>query len=96
MQPYGARYRTKQSYDQISALPLPAPMSTDDANSSSPSEIKLKHLSTAIMLAVLLQGAVRCIAVRQLHTQDMRTLSPSECACNDGVLPVTLTPLAEA
>jgi hypothetical protein len=71
-------------------------MSTDDANSSSPSEIKLKHLSTAIMLAVLLQGAVRCIPVRQLHTQVMRTLSPSECACNDGVLPVTLTPLAEA
>jgi hypothetical protein len=31
------------------------------------SEIKLKHLSTALMILVLMQGAVRFMTVRQLH-----------------------------
>ena len=71
-------------------------MSIDDLSSSLPSEIKLKHLSTALTIAVLMQGAVRCMTVRQLYPQDMQTLSTCVRACNDGVLPVTLTPLAEA
>lgn len=71
-------------------------MSIDDPNSSSPSEIKLKHFSTALMIAVLMQGAIRCMTVRQLYPQDMQTLSTFVRAYNDGVLPVILTLLAEA
>jgi hypothetical protein len=71
-------------------------MSIDDPNSSSPSEITLKHLTTTLMIAVLMQGAIRCMTVRQLHPQDMQTLSNFLRACNDGVLPVTLIPLAKA
>jgi hypothetical protein len=71
-------------------------MSIDDPNSSSPSEITLKHLSSAIIIAVLMRGTVRCRTVQQLYPQDMQTLSIFVRACNDGVLPVTLTPLAKA
>jgi hypothetical protein len=71
-------------------------MSIDDPDSSSPSETKLKHLSSALMIAVLMQRAIRCMTVRQLYSQDMQILSTFVRACNDGVLPVTLTPIAEA
>jgi hypothetical protein len=71
-------------------------MSIDDPSSSSPSEIKLKHLSSVLMIAVLMRKAVRCIAVQQLYPQDMQTLSAFVRVCNNGVLPVTLTPLAKA
>jgi hypothetical protein len=95
MQPYGAQYLTKHSYHQISALPLPALMSIDDPNFSAPLEIKLKHPTTPLIMTVLMQRAIRYIAVQQLYYQDMQTLSTFVRACNDGVLPVTLTPLAE-
>lgn len=50
----------------------------------------------ALIIAVLMQGAIRCITVRQLHPQNMQALSPFECACNDGVFLVALTALTEA
>lgn len=70
-------------------------MSVDDPNSST-SKIRLKHLSTALTIAVLMQRPIRRMTVRQLYPQGTQTLSPFECACNDGVLPLTLTLRAEA
>ncbi|KAK7177281.1 hypothetical protein PSPO01_16670 [Paraphaeosphaeria sporulosa] len=43
-----------------------------------------------------MQGVVRYMTVRQLYPQDMQTLTIFVRACNDSVLPVTLTPLAKA
>jgi hypothetical protein len=71
-------------------------MSIDGPNASSPPKIKLKHLSTTLMIAVLMQGAIRCMTVRQLYPQDMQSLSTFVRACNDNVLLVTRTPLTEA
>jgi hypothetical protein len=48
------------------------------------------------MIAVLMQGTIRCMTVRQLYPQEMQTLSTFVSSCNDGDLPLTLTPLAEA
>jgi hypothetical protein len=67
MQPYGAQHLTKQSYHQISALPLPVLIGIDDPNSSLPSGTKLKHLATPLMIAVLMREAVRCITVQQMY-----------------------------
>jgi hypothetical protein len=85
-----------RGYYQICAPPYQALMSIDDPNFSLPSAIRPKHLPTALMIAVLMQGPIRCVAVRQLYPQDTRTLSTFVCACNHGVLPATLTPLAQA
>jgi hypothetical protein len=71
-------------------------MSTNDPNSSSPSEIKQKQLSSALTIAVLMRGTVRCMTVRQLYPQKIQTLSIFVHACNDGAFRVTLTLLAEA
>jgi len=62
-----ALYLTKHSNHQISALPDPALMSIDDPNSLSPLETKLKHLSIALVITVLMRGAVRYMTVRQLY-----------------------------
>jgi hypothetical protein len=43
-----------------------------------------------------MRGTVGYMTVRQLCPQDMQTLSIFVRTCNDSVLPVTLTPLAEA
>jgi hypothetical protein len=43
---------------------------------------------------VLMQEAVRI--VQQLYPKDMQTLATFARAYNDGVLPVTCTPLTEA
>jgi hypothetical protein len=43
-----------------------------------------------------MQGAVRCLTIRQLYQQNIPTLPPSSCACNNGVVLVTPNPLAEA
>jgi hypothetical protein len=48
------------------------------------------------MSLVLMQGTFRCITVRKLYPQDMQTLSTFIRACGDGILLVTLIPLAEA
>jgi hypothetical protein len=48
------------------------------------------------MIAVLMQGAIRCMTVRQLYPQDMQSLSPFVRACNESILLVTRTPLTEA
>jgi hypothetical protein len=53
--------------------------------------ITLKQLSS---VAVLIQEAVR--PVQQLYPKDMQTLATFARACNDGVLPVTCTPLTGA
>jgi hypothetical protein len=71
-------------------------MSIDNPNSLSLSEINLKHLSSTLMIAVLMRRVVRCMTVQQLYPQDMQTLSTFVGACNNDVLLVTLTPLAEA
>jgi hypothetical protein len=42
-------------------------MSINDPTSSSPSEITLKHLSSALMTAVLMQRAARCMTARQAY-----------------------------
>jgi hypothetical protein len=60
------------------------------------SQISTEALFTAPMIAVRMQGPIRCMAVRLLYPQGMQTLSPFECARNDGVLPVIFTPLDEA
>jgi hypothetical protein len=44
------------------------------------------------MIAVLMQGPVRSMPVRQLCPQDVQTLSTFVRVCNHGVLPATLTP----
>jgi hypothetical protein len=51
---------------QLSALPDPALISINDPNYLSPSQTKLKHISSALTIAVLMRGTVRCITVRQL------------------------------
>jgi hypothetical protein len=71
-------------------------VSFNDLNPSWSLDVKLKHLFTALMIAVLVYGAVRCLTVRQLYHQNTQSLSTFVCACNDGVLPVTLSPIAEA
>jgi hypothetical protein len=70
-------------------------MSIDDSNSSSLPKIKLKHLPTTLTIAVLMQGAIRSMTVRQLYPQDIQTLSTFVRAYNDGILPVART-LTEA
>jgi hypothetical protein len=42
-------------------------MSVDDPNFLLPLGIKLKHLTTPLTIAVLVPGAARCTAMRQLH-----------------------------
>jgi hypothetical protein len=71
-------------------------MSIDDPNSLLSSEIKLKHLTTPLIIAVLMQGAIRCMTVPQLYPQDMQSLSTFVRACNDSILLVARTPLTEA
>jgi hypothetical protein len=56
-------YLAKHSYYQISALPDPALISIDDPHSLSPSQIKLKHRSSALTIAVLMRRIIRCMAV---------------------------------
>jgi hypothetical protein len=80
-----------RGYHYTSTLPLSALLSIDDPNSSSPLGITLKQLS---YVAVLMWEAVR--TVQQLYPKDMQTLATFARACNDGVLPVTRTPLTEA
>lgn len=71
-------------------------MSIEGLSSSSPPKIKLKRLSTTLMIAVLMQGAIRCMTVPQLYPQDMQSLSTFVRACNDSILLVARTPLTEA
>jgi hypothetical protein len=73
MQPEIVQCLTKHSYHQISALP---DLALDDLSSSSPSKTKVKDLTMPLVITVLIKGAVRCMTVRQLYSQDMRTLPP--------------------
>jgi hypothetical protein len=48
------------------------------------------------MIAVLMQGPIRCMTVRQLYPQDVQTLSTFVRVCNYKVLPVTRAPRTKA
>ena len=64
--------------------------STHHLNMDKPPEIGLKHCSTALEIAVLMQRATTCLSVRQLYHQNMQSLPTFVCACNDSVSPVAL------
>lgn len=50
-----------------SALPNPALVSINDLNSLSPSEIKLKYVSSTLIIVVLMRGTIYYMTVRQLY-----------------------------
>jgi hypothetical protein len=67
-----------RGYYQISALTYPTKRSQASrapAPHHTP-KIKLKRLSTTLTIAVLMQGAIRCMTVAQLCRQDMQSLPP--------------------
>jgi hypothetical protein len=61
------QYLTMHGYHQLSALPLIALLSINNLNSLLPLGITLKHLSSTLMIAVLMRKAARRMTVQQLY-----------------------------